>query len=400
MPELHLPVATIPHPYSDGYRTLEQHYRIITGADALEHEGLSLDDGKLHVLYYASDFGGCGYYRAYTPAEVLRDSQRIAAYATPILTGELAHWAHIIVWQRTAGDGSIRAAKALRGSATFVFDLDDDLFSIPHWNPASVGMNRGEYQRNLLEILRTSQYITTTNDVLGRKLRDRHNVPYEVIPNCIIASRFIPQSHDGSTLRIGWAGSSTHLRDLEIALPAIARLQREYSHVRFVVLGWSGSTDAGNIFDAAGVTVEHHPFVPAHEYPQALASLQLDIGIAPLERVPFNESKSEIKWEEYSALGIPTVASPIGPYRTIEHGVTGLLASHAGDYYRKLRRLVEDHWLRRVLGDRAQVTVLASYGAFSTRLLLERFFLSLPISLPQFSHAHPEEHPATLPPLH
>lgn len=381
------PVAVIPHPYARGvrpYRTLQAHYDRITGRNALKREGLELNDGKLHVLYYAADLGGCGYYRAFTPAEVLRDSSRVAAYATPILTGELAHWAHIIVFQRTAGEGSIKAAEELRGHATFVFDLDDDLFSIPYWNPAAAGMKTSAYQARLLAILRMSSHITTTNDALGRKLASKHPVPYTVIPNCVIASRFTPRANTTKTLRIGWAGSSTHYRDLAHALPAIARLQRERDltfddRVVFVVMGWKGDTDAGNIFDQAGVCVEYHPFVQPHKYPDALAALRLDIALAPLEPCTFNESKSPIKWEEYSALGVPTVASPVGPYRAIIHGETGLLAAHAQDYYRKLLRLADDSVLRRTIGAQARVHVEYEYGAETTRGRLEELFLSLPI---------------------
>ena len=385
IPEAHrLPQAVIPYRYLEGYRTLERHFRLLDGNDLalLKREGLELNDGKLHVLYYAADLGGCGYYRAFTPAEVLQSSERVAAYPTPILNGALAHWAHVIVWQRTAGEGSVAAARKLKGEATFVFDLYDDLFSIPHWNPASKGMLRHDFQARLLNILRMSDHITTTNDTLGEKLQEFHRVPYTVIPNCVPHWRFKRQPVDEKTIRIGWAGSVTHLRDLEIVLPEIARLQKEYQHVVFVVMGWSGNTDAGNVFDRAGIRYEYHEFVQPHRYADALAALRLDIGIAPLMRCAFNESKSPIKWEEYSALAIPTVASPVGPYRAIEHGVTGLLASNSQDFYRKLKRLVTNEDARLSIGLAACFEVDRSYGALATRRRLESLFLSLPIPTP------------------
>jgi hypothetical protein len=37
--------------------------------------------------------------------------------------------------------------------------------------------------------------------------------------------------------------------------------------------------------------------------------------LAPLAAETFNEAKSDLKLLEYAALGLPAVASPVGPYR-------------------------------------------------------------------------------------
>jgi len=60
---------------------------------------------------------------------------------------------------------------------------------------------------------------------------------------------------------------------------------------------------------------EFHAPVPFSRYPDKLASLHLDLAIAPLEIHPFNECKSDLRILEYGALGWPVVATDIHPYR-------------------------------------------------------------------------------------
>jgi glycosyltransferase involved in cell wall biosynthesis len=59
-----------------------------------------------------------------------------------------------------------------------------------------------------------------------------------------------------------------------------------------------------------GDDVEYYPTVPIEYYPEALASMAIDIGICPLTENEFNRCKSPIKAIEYALLGIPSVCSP------------------------------------------------------------------------------------------
>jgi hypothetical protein len=105
---------------------------------------------------------------------------------------------------------------------------------------------------------------------------------------------------------------------------------------------------------------EFHGGVPLPQYPAKLASLDLDLALAPLEENPFNEAKSHLRLLEYGILGYPVVCSDIFPYqgdfpvwrvanryrdwtRTIREAVADRAAlANAGD---RLREHVRQHWL-------------------------------------------------------
>ena len=60
---------------------------------------------------------------------------------------------------------------------------------------------------------------------------------------------------------------------------------------------------------------EFHEWVPLQDYARKLASLDLDVAVAPLEHNPFNEAKSNLRLLEYGVLGYPVICTNILPYQ-------------------------------------------------------------------------------------
>ncbi len=55
--------------------------------------------------------------------------------------------------------------------------------------------------------------------------------------------------------------------------------------------------------------------MPIDRYPAKLASLKLDLALAPLEHNVFNECKSNLRLLEYGACGFATICTDIVPYQ-------------------------------------------------------------------------------------
>jgi glycosyltransferase involved in cell wall biosynthesis len=95
---------------------------------------------------------------------------------------------------------------------------------------------------------------------------------------------------------------------------------------------------------------EYHGFVAINDYPKKMASLNLDIAIAPLESNFFNECKSNLRLLEYGAMGWAVVCSDVFPYRTMDPPVIRC-ADDAAAWVDALRRLVQDEGLRHQMGE-------------------------------------------------
>jgi glycosyltransferase involved in cell wall biosynthesis len=80
-----------------------------------------------------------------------------------------------------------------------------------------------------------------------------------------------------------------------------------------------------------------------------------DAAVGPLLDTPFNASKSDLKFLEYSALGLPGVYSDVPAFSTVEDGVSGLLAANTVESWASaLARLCGDVALQGRLREAAQ----------------------------------------------
>jgi len=91
---------------------------------------------------------------------------------------------------------------------------------------------------------------------------------------------------------------------------------------------------------------------------------RMDIVLAPLEAGNvFCRAKSEIKFVEAGALGLPVAASDIDPYRdAISNGLDGFLASGEREWTQALSTLIQDPQLRITVGEAARQAILKSYS--------------------------------------
>ncbi|BEV72222.1 MULTISPECIES: glycosyltransferase [unclassified Paludibacterium] len=110
----------------------------------------------------------------------------------------------------------------------------------------------------------------------------------------------------GPKPRVGWVGAQQHQGDLEIIQEVVRATADE---VDWVFMGmWPKELE-----DLIKVK---RNWVAFKDYPGTMASLNLDLAIAPLEVNAFNESKSNLRLLEYGAMGWPVVCTDIYPYQT------------------------------------------------------------------------------------
>lgn len=147
-----------------------------------------------------------------------------------------------------------------------------------------------------------------------------------------------------------FSGTTMHELDFALAAPALARVLRARPNARVRLGGHLQSVPAlAKLEDR----IERLPILP---WPQMLAALATtDVHLAPLRGDPFSDAKSEVKWLEAAALGVPTIASPTDAFRrVIRSGENGLLAGTRAEWERQLLAAVDDPGLRTRLGNRAR----------------------------------------------
>lgn len=253
-------------------------------------------------------------------------------------------------------------AMARKNGVKIVLDLDDALFNIRSDNPAHNVYKKGsDAIRNFIAICNEVDYMTTTNDYLKHVIMNntKKKAPQiKVFPNYIDLDLYkhrSPFKNDGQ-IQLMHFGSSTHYIDLsndEFA-KGIDRILSEYPNVTFRSIGAFMPKFRGRWGMRYEQVYGHQDLFKwiSDFYPGYMD--EADILVVPLDVDIYNKSKSSIKYLEASAAKIPGVYQRIRQYEEIiDEGKNGMLAGKASEWYKGIKKLIDDVELRRSMGEAA-----------------------------------------------
>lgn len=233
-----------------------------------------------------------------------------------------------------------------------VAEIDDNMLSTAEYNPASVCYAPGAVFRKVAveQFSNADAMIVSTPYLLG-VYRDFCENIYTVENSLDFRVWDCLKRRPRSGITIGWAGGASHAEDLRLVEGTVKRILSEHRNVRFDFI--HGAPEF--LKNIPGVECVKK-FSRIDKYPGFLASRSFDIGIAPLVDNAFNRGKSNLRWLEYSGLGIPCVASNVGHFKeTLQHGEDALLVdnSNPDGFYAALKMLIENRDMRTAIGRRA-----------------------------------------------
>jgi glycosyltransferase involved in cell wall biosynthesis len=154
-----------------------------------------------------------------------------------------------------------------------------------------------------------------------------------------------PPARTDDKIRLVWIGSESNLRYLEQIKSVIEAVGSRFPNVVLRIIG-------DTFFDMPNMPVEKLKW---SEQTRGLGLVESDIGLAPLPNDRFTQGKCSFKVLEYSASGLPVVASPVGTNtENIQHGITGFLAENTDQWLEKITMLTKDPQLRKSMGSRGR----------------------------------------------
>jgi len=158
-------------------------------------------------------------------------------------------------------------------------------------------------------------------------------------------------------------GSATFAHNSDFTselLPVVIGLMNKYDNIRLIIVG---HLELGNLLpNNLRNRVKLLPYISdTGTYLELLS--QSDINLAILEKSNITDAKSEIKWMEAGALGIPSVVSATSNYcDVIEEGETGFIADSKEQWSSKLSALIESAELRNSVGLNALNYIVSNYS--------------------------------------
>jgi glycosyltransferase involved in cell wall biosynthesis len=327
--------------------------------------------GKRGVIFI-KDRSGCGYWRMVVPARHLDDSNLYLDCAeVEVIYEYLLEYDTIVVQRLHEWKEFYVIEKLKRLGKKIIYDIDDDIFSIPPTNPAHKRIRYDE-QEAARAIMGLADVITTPSEVIKERFGFADKTV--VIPNAVdlddgwpkltgndevdIAKLSSPDDH----MRILWQGSPTHGEDWFECVTAVDYIMEKYDNVRLVILGFLPPVVSQMVEDVTkpwwNGRVEFADFTDVETYVAITKHLRVEVALAPLQETVFNAAKSALKFAEYTAIGTPCIASAVTPYKeVIQSGENGFLATCEEEWVEHMETLLTqaDERLRLVRNARKTV---------------------------------------------
>ena len=273
-----------------------------------------------------------------------------------------------------------------RNKTKFIYALDDNFLNL---NPEELDFKLTKEMLDTVKyFLTNADGIIVTTDVLKEQFLE-YNPQILVVPNMLderLFSSSAPELVSNAEIVVGYMGTNTHNGDLQLVMPAMQEIRKTFpGRIQFQVVGVTAKEETLRALEALPAKVLS-PDARLHTYdkfvPWFQANTHWDIGLCPLLDTPFNRCKSDIKFLDYGAAGIPGVYSRVLTYdSTVQHRVTGYLAENTvGSWVEGLTQLINDIDLRHQVAANArnyvisQRTVKASAGILirAINTILER----------------------------
>lgn len=263
-----------------------------------------------NFLVHHADTAGCGHYRMLGPLAAMQNEGLAEGKASMTLlsiseNGQFAPDSLIIQRRYSSAFHNWIERTSKVHNVFKVFELDDYILNVPMKHH-----NRASFTKEITGQLRKSlgyfdRFVVSTPP-LAEAMSTMH-------PEIVVLKNRLPLTpwgqlqslrNQGRKPRVGWAGGSSHRGDLEM----IADVVKEFAdEVEWVFMGLCPPKLQPNVH-------EIHYGVDISLYPAALAALNLDLALAPVEDNIFNACKSNLRLLEYGACGIPVICSNVACY--------------------------------------------------------------------------------------
>ncbi|HXR01938.1 MAG TPA: glycosyltransferase, partial [Pseudomonas sp.] len=265
------------------------------------------------VLAVPINASAIGHYRVTEPMIALESAGRatgVISYSQPS-TIEIERLSpDILVLQGRYSEDRVNEIVSLKtySNARRIFELDDYVIHVPKKNDHIRGMpDSQEMERVVRRGISLCDRVVVSTQPLADALSSMHS-DIRVVPNMLTPSRWEglrSRRRTSDKPRVGWGGGTSHSGDLEVIAEVVRQLADEVDWVFF-----------GMCPDALRPYVrEFHKVVDLALYPAKLASLNLDLAVAPLEQHIFNDCKSNLRLLEYGACGYPVICTETAAYQ-------------------------------------------------------------------------------------
>ena len=335
------------------------------------------------IVTSAGLFNGSTRYRGMHLAESLKhiNISSTLVYASLSIDAfkSLASNAKFIIFQRCLEDqGNVAAFLAMAKSLNKICigEMDDLVF--PEHLETIGSVKGGEWN------IQEAQYVAEGYEKLIKKMdcciastpalktyiEESYSKPTLLLRNAITPEMVRPpKSKDFKRLNLLYAsGTYSHKADFMMVEELLFQTLRSHPEVKLSILGAAQASERMLSLD----NVSSYPLLPYESMLDFIA--KHDMLLVPLEDSIFNRAKSNVKFIEAAAMGVPVLASAVGEFsQSITHGSNGFLAHDVNDWRTLLNEIIQKPKQLKNISKNANQTVKKFYLTTSAEHVLNQF---------------------------
>ena len=248
-----------------------------------------------------------------------------------------------------------------------VFDFDDAIW-LKNFSESNRTFTFIKRYSNVKNLCKWANTVSVGNTFLA-EFAKTFNSNVVINPTTIDTDNYhnLTAQHSEKIVTIGWTGSHSTIRYLNIIEPVLQKIEKQYAVVFKIISDLPPKLALKNI-----------QFVQWSKKTEIEDLLTLDIGLMPLENNDWSKGKCGFKALQYMSLGIPAIVSPVGVNTDIvDDGINGFLCHDLAEWETKLITLIENAEQRRNMGKSARLKVESAYSVNSNRSNFIHLFTSL-----------------------
>ena len=245
-----------------------------------------------------------------------------------------------------------------------IYDFDDAIW-IPFTSTYNKGASSLKNFGKVAKICTWSYKVTTGNEYLAAFAR-KYNKNVIIVPTVVntVSVHNRMQDQYTSIPAVGWTGTFSTLKYLEMIVPVLQELQTRHPFIFFVI------ADKDPMLN-----LKNYQFIKWSRDNEATDLLRFHIGLMPLYDDELSKGKCGFKAIQYMSLGIPAIVSPVGVNTEIvDDGINGFIAATPDSWKEKLELLLSEKKLRSEMGQAARKKIEKKYSVKATEQLFYDLF--------------------------
>lgn len=305
--------------------------------------------------------GGCTYYRCFLP---MHASRFPASMGRPAWTsqhgfgvnegnGKATFGYKVIVLKQLMDrwiPHQIEVAQSL--GQKIIVDVDDFYHGLHPDNSAYVKTdpavnkvrNRDIYEQVIRKV---DMVVVSTPELIN--FYGEWNPNIRMVRNSVYPEQFTRREVKRHKPILGWVGALGYRSgDIETLREWLPDFLEEHD----LLFHHSGHVPSeGEFAKQSGINPDRLRTLPMQPMNRYHMLFKFDIGLVPLNDIPFNRAKSFIKGLEYTASGIPFVAQDLPEYRLLADDGVGRVATTAEDWVNQVGALLDYKTRRRAIAE-------------------------------------------------